>query len=137
MKTNYFITLITLSFLSSCQVTPKKDEIVEELKKIPQTNYTKIECPFEIDMDTIVVDKINVELPIKNIGKNELTDLYIKTTCDCTALEDYPKSLKPNEQTKVKIAIDIDEKGCFSKTVIVYGSFNPLVRAVRIVGFKK
>jgi hypothetical protein len=137
MKTNYIIILITLCFLGSCQITPKYDNKMAELKKIPQTNYTKIECPFEIDMDTIVVDKINVELPIKNIGKNELTDLYIKTTCDCTALEDYPKSLKPNEQTKVKIDIDIDEKGYFSKTVIVYGSFNPLARAVRIMGYKK
>ena len=105
-----------------------------ELKKIPQTNYTKIECPFEIDMDSINTDRINLELPIKNIGKKDLTSLYIKTTCDCTALENYPKVLKPNEQTKVKIAIDIDEKGYFSKTVIVSGSFNPLARGVRIMG---
>ncbi|WP_395055968.1 DUF1573 domain-containing protein [Flavobacterium sp.] len=137
MKTNYFIILITLSFLASCQGTHKKDEMMIELKKIPQTNYTKIACPFEIDMDTITIDKINVELPIKNIGKKDLTNLYIKTTCDCTALEDYPKTLKPNEQTKVKISIDIDEKGYFSKTVVVSGSFNPLVRAVRIMGYKK
>ena len=137
MKTNYFIILIILSFLISCQITPKYDKKMAELKKIPQTNYTKIKCPFEIDMDTITVDKINIELPIKNIGKKDLTNFYIETTCDCTTLEDYPKLLKPNEETKVKIAIDIDNKGYFSKTVIVSGSFNPLARAVRIIGYKK
>ena len=137
MKTNYFIILITLCFLGSCQITPKYNNKMAELKKIPQINYTKIVCPYEIDMDTITVDKINLELPIKNIGRKNLTNFYIKTTCDCTALENYPKSLKPNEQTKVKISIDLEEKGYFSKTIIVYGSFNPLMRSIKIIGYKK
>jgi hypothetical protein len=137
MKTKIGILFGIIYLLCSCQTVIKEDKKMTELKAIPQTEYTVIECPFEIDMDTVTTDKINLELQIKNIGKKDLKKLFIETTCDCTALENYPKTLKPNQKTSVKIAIDIDNKGYFSKSIIVYGTFNPLARRINIVGYKK
>lgn len=137
MKTKIGIIFAIIYLLCSCQTVIKEDKKMTELKAIPQTEYTVIECPFEIDMDTVTTDKINLELQIKNIGKKDLKKLFIETTCDCTALENYPKTLKPNQKTSVKIAIDIDNKGYFSKSIIVYGTFNPLARRINIVGYKK
>ena len=137
MKTKIGILFGIIYLLCSCQTVIKEDKKMTELKAIPQTEYTVIECPFEIDMDTVTTDKINLELQIKNIGKKDLKKLFIETTCDCTALENYPKILKPNQKTSVKIAIDIGNKGYFSKSIIVYGTFNPLARRINIVGYKK
>jgi Protein of unknown function (DUF1573) len=137
MKTKIGIIFGMIFLLCSCQTVIKEDKKIKELKAIPQTEYTVIECPFEINMDTVTTDKINLKLPIKNIGKKDLKKLYIETTCDCTALENYPKTLKPNQKTFVNIAIDLENKGYFSKSIIVYGTFNPLARRVNIVGYKK
>ena len=137
MKTNIIAILLLFGILSSCQKEVGYEEFMAKLKKIPQTNYTEIDCPFEINMDTVSTEKINLELPLKNIGNKNLTDIFIKTTCDCTALEDYPKILNVSKETKIKISIDLDTKGYFCKTVKIYGSFNPLVRSVNIVGYKK
>lgn len=92
MKTKIGILFGIIYLLCSCQTVIKEDKKMTELKAIPQTEYTVIECPFEIDMDTVTTDKINLELQIKNIGKKDLKKLFIETTCDCTALENYPKT---------------------------------------------
>jgi Protein of unknown function (DUF1573) len=137
MKIRNIVTGFIIVTLFSCNNNrPSKDATMEALVKLPQEKYSKIECPFEIDMDTISINKIETNLVIKNIGKNQLTNLFVKTTCDCTALEDYPTELKPNESTSIKVTVDIDKKGYFSKTLYVFGSFNPTVRMIHIVGYK-
>lgn len=139
MKTKY-ICLITLALiLLSCNNNKiiLNDDVFVRHQKIKQKDYTKVKIPYEFDMDSIDKNEIEFDLPVKNIGTKNLTDLVVKTTCDCTTLNDYPKTLKPNQEIKVKVKINIDEQGYFSKRILVYGSFNPLVHVVSIDGYKK
>jgi Protein of unknown function (DUF1573) len=140
MKIKFIIlTILVIGLFFSCNNSKhsSEDEKTLAIKKIPKEKYSKIDCPFEIDMDTITTDKITTNLVVKNVGKNKLTNLFVKTTCDCTTLGNYPTELNPDETMNVKIAIDIEKKGYFCKIVYVIGTFNPAFRAVQIVGYKK
>ena len=89
-------------------------------------------------MDTIETNVIKQNIPILNTGRKIIKDLYLKTTCDCTTVNDYKKTLLPNEGDTLKIAIDVSkENGYFSKKVILYGTFYPYKRIIEVIGFKK
>ncbi len=137
IKPIILISIFWLFFSCNNHNHSSEDEKTLAIKKIPKEKFSKIECPFEIDMDTITTDKITTYLVVKNVGTNKLTNLFVKTTCDCTTLGNYPSELNPNDSLNVKIAIDIDKKGYFCKVVYVIGTFNPSYRAVQIVGYKK
>ena len=80
------VSLILLNCLSSHSILTFRPIIVcFSLLSALTIKYSKIECPFEIDMDTISTNKIESNLVIKNVGKNQLTNLFVKTTCGKTA----------------------------------------------------
>ena len=61
MKIKYgFYAIITLVLMLSCDKNIEETPQKIALKNIDPKKYTKIECPFEIDMDTIKNEKITI-----------------------------------------------------------------------------
>jgi Protein of unknown function (DUF1573) len=142
MKINIKIKITYVIFglllLTSCIKYKVVDKEYEVLKQLPNENFTKLELVDKINMDTVNSKIFKSSFEMKNVGTKPMKNIFIKGICGCTTISAYSKSLKPNEEQKIEVTIDLDdEKGKFSKTIFLYGTFDQYRRKIQIVGFRK
>lgn len=128
-------------FSYGCKQTKIVDSPVDkkfaELKKYPKDSLTRIDVPLLLDLGEVKQDDIVSSFKIRNIGNYLLKQILIKGDCDCTSLRYENKDLLPNQELKVDFEIDIkNEKGWFTKTIFVYGTFYPYRRVIKVEGKK-
>lgn len=128
-------------FSYGCKQTKIVDSPVDkkfaELKKYPKDSLTRIDVPLLLDLGEVKQDDIVSSFKIKNIGNYSLKKVFVKGDCDCTELKYEKKDLLPNQELKVDFVIDVqNEKGWFTKTIFVYGTFYPYRRVIKIEGKK-
>jgi len=70
----------------------------------------------------------------KNVGKEPVSIIKVKTSCGCTLATKPNKPIMPGESAKIGITYDTKRLGRFSKTIrVTSNAVNPLVN-LRIAG---
>ena len=100
----------------------------EELSKAPQLRINN----YEIDLGRIRPRTATVrEVPFSNTGKKELTIRALQPNCTCVTASASKTSLKPGDNSTIKIAFDPqDRTGTQQKAVTIYSNdpANPVQR---------
>ncbi|MBV8325021.1 DUF1573 domain-containing protein [Chryseobacterium sp.] len=139
----YLLLFITIATVLSCNKTPKpvihlsEDQEMKKYEKYDKSQLGKIQLNSFYDVDTIRSSVVKIDVPVYNSGTKTINDLFLKTTCDCTGVHDYKKTLLPGQKDTLKLSIDLSkERGYFSKKVILYGTFYPYKRVIEVIGYR-
>jgi hypothetical protein len=92
----------------------------EELKSAPKISFQKTEYEtWKIPQG----QSVSTVYPFSNMGSRDLTIKRIKTNCSCTVGEALQTTLKPGENSQIKVTFQTDEReGWEEKLITVYSN---------------
>lgn len=129
--------LLVLSCNAKEEKLEMKDVNYQKVSKFKTNELTKISYPYEISLDSIAINEVDIEFVIKNTGKKDLQSFIIEFHCSCISKPKYKEQLKPNEEQSIKMKFPIDKKGNFQYSIYLYGNFYPYQKKILVTGFRK
>ncbi|MFN8250705.1 MAG: DUF1573 domain-containing protein [Ferruginibacter sp.] len=140
------IVVILLNILISCRVGTfnkdeyiSKDTVVTELKKLRETELTRIEiAPAIYFADTISKgDIIEGKFTIYNKGKVPFSIKKITNVCDCTVTKPDKDETMPGDSCNLsfKISTDNYSDGFNVRMITIMGNFHPYFRVLAVESY--
>ena len=125
MKSIFLFSIITLSFLCSCQA----DNKVEIGKK------TEMKVDPVFDAGTVNKgEKIKAVFKVKNTGKSPLVISEVKGSCTCTVADFPKKPILAGETGEIKAEVNTDKtgEGKISKSIRITANTVPGLTVVHV-----